>query len=149
MCVESDNHKLSKENHKLANQHQYTQLQMSMCDASKSGSDNYGSLLLPSFIQPCGNVNIIIEGVNDSVKSVASKIVAQHYISQLTKERDNALKVARSYRDQVDGLRSSNRKLFCEMNDKIDVIRTFWRNNIAEGSTRAGRCVQMAIKKMK
>ena len=75
-------------------------------------------------------MNIYVEGVNDNVKSVASKIVAQH-VSQLTKERDDALKVARSYRDQVDGLRTSNRKLFCEMNDRIDVIRAFWRNNIA------------------
>ena len=72
-----------------------------------------------------------------------------HYISQISSERDTALEEARLYRNQVDELRSQNRKLHCEMNNRVDVIRNFWRNTIAEGSNRAGLCVQNALRKRK
>ena len=74
-------------------------------------------------------------------------MTVEHYISQLSSERDAALEEAHSYRIQVDELRTKNRKLHCEMNDRVDVIRNFWRNSIAEGSTRAGLCVLSAQKK--
>ena len=38
-------------------------------------------------------------------------------------------------------------KLYCEMNDKIDTIRNFWRNRLVEGDTRSGLCVKLAVRK--
>ena len=108
-------------------------------------TSTYSALLLPSFIENSGSIKIYVEGTKDMMTNVASRISAEQYITNLSKERDEAVKAARSYRNQVDDLQSRNRKLYCDMNNKIDVIRTFWRNNIAEGSTRAGRCVQQAI----
>lgn len=105
----------------------------------------YSSLLLPSFVQKCLSVKVFVEGTNNSVLSTASRMTAEH-ISQLSNERDAALKEARSYINQIDELRTKNRKLHCEMNDRVDIIRNFWRNNIAEGSTRAGLCVRSALR---
>ena len=85
-------------------------------------------------------MTIYVKGASDNLKGVASQIAAQQYISQLAKERDKALEITRSYRNHVDELQAKNRRLHCEMNDQVDVIRNFRRNNIAEGSTRAGRC---------
>ena len=125
----------------------YSTLQQSLLDeATQPNTDNYSSLLLPSFVQKSGNVKVFVEGTNDSVITTATKISAEYDIAQLTSERDAALEEARSYRDQVDNLRSKNRKLYCEMHDRVEVIRNFWRNNI-EGSTRGGLCVQTALRK--
>lgn len=59
-----------------------------------------------------------------------------------TKERDDASTMAHSYRNHVHELQAKNRRLHCEMNDRVDVIRNFWHNKIAEGSSRARCCVQ-------
>ena len=52
---------------------------------------------------------------------------------------------ARLFRNQVDEERSKSRQMCAKLNDRVDVVRNFWRNKIAEGSTHAGRCVQQAI----
>jgi hypothetical protein len=124
----------------------YSLLQQSLLHDAAQPNDNYNSLLLPSFVNNSGSVKVFVEGVNNSIIKTAAKISAEHYIAKVTSERDAALKEARSYRNEIDGLRSKNRKLCCEMNDRIDVIRNFWRNNIAEGSTRGGLCVQNALR---
>ena len=104
----------------------YSILQQSLLnEVMQPDSDMYSSLLLPSFVQKCGNVKVFVEGTNNSVLSTASRMTAEHYISQLSNERDAALKEARSYRNQVDELRTKNRKLHCEMNDRVDIIRNF------------------------
>lgn len=33
------------------------------------------------------------------------------------------------------------------MNEKVELVRDFWRNNIKEGSTRGGKMVQRALHK--
>ena len=116
----------------------YFTLQQSLLNEVTQSDDMYSSLLLPSFVQKCRSVKVFVEGTNNSLLSTASRMTAEHYISDLSSERDAALKEAHSYRNQVDELHTKNRKLHCEMNDQVDIIQTFWRNNIAEGSTRAG-----------
>ena len=128
----------------------YSTLQQSLLnEVMQPGSNKYSSLLLPPFVQKCGSVKVFVEGTNNLVLSTASRMTVEHYISQLSNERNAALEEARSYRNQVDELRTKNRKLHCEMNDRVDVIRNFWRNSIAEGSTRAGLCVLSAQKNKK
>ena len=46
-------------------------------------------------------------------------------------------------KNQVNDLQSRNRKLYCEMNDKIDTVRNFWRNSLVEGDTRSAICVKL------
>ena len=111
---------------------------------TKSKNDNSPSVLLPAYSPPLQKVNIQVEG-DDGLTNVSAKF----YIDRLMKERDEALLSAQLFRNQVDQLRSKNRKLYCEMHDRIDTIRNFWRNNIAEGSSRPGLCVKMAVLKQK
>ena len=52
---------------------------------------------------------------------------------------------AQMCRNKVDELRAANRRLYCNMHDKIDTIRNFWRNNIVEGNSSAGMCIKLAL----
>ena len=122
-------------------QEQYSEVQR---DAENDESV-YTSLLLPSFIPSSDGVRVYIEGTQDKITHTASKFLAGKYIDHLHKERDRALEQARLFRNQVDEERSKSRQMCAKLNDRVDVVRNFWRNKIAEGSTRAGRCVQQAI----
>jgi hypothetical protein len=44
-------------------------------------------------------------------------------------------------------MRKEKRELASSYNEKLELVRDFWRNNIKEGSTRAGRMVQKALQK--
>ena len=115
---------------------------LSNCEAC-----NANSLLLPTICASLSmdKVTICVEGKCDTVTKTAAKVSVEDYISQIAKERDTAIQNAQMYRNQVDELMSKNRKLFCSMNDRIDAVNKFWRNNIAEGATRGGLCVRTAI----
>ena len=69
------------------------------------------------------------------------------YVERLVDERDTAVRTIRLLRNKVEDLQSRNRKLYCEMNDKIDTIRNFWRNHLVEGETRSGMFVKLAVQK--
>ena len=122
----------------------YLQLTKDLNAKSDFENDSSPSVLLPAYSPPLEKVNIQIEGNNGW-----SNVSAKCYIGHLIRERDEALLSAQLFRNQVDQLRSKNRKLYCEMHDRIDTIRNFWRNNIAEGSSRPGLCVKMAVLKQK
>jgi hypothetical protein len=62
----------------------------------------------------------------------------------MVSKRDRALGQARLFRNQVDELRSKSRQMCAKLNDRVNIVRNFWRNNIAEGSTQSGRCVRQA-----
>lgn len=98
-------------------------------EESQLQHDSCPSLLLPVF-----------EPVN------TEKITTEN-ISQLIKECDDALFSARMYRNRVDQLRSMNRKLYCDMHDRIDTICNFYRNDIVEGNSRAAMCIKLAFQK--
>lgn len=66
---------------------------------------------------------------------------------KLEKEKTKkALEQAQYYRNLAEKFRSEKRSAVNIMNDKIEVVRDFWRNKILEGSTRAGRIVREALK---
>ena len=100
-------------------------------EESQLEHDSCPSLLLPAFEPTVTDVN-------------TEKITTEN-IGQLIKERDDALFSARMYRNRVDQLRSTNRKLYCDMHDRIDTIRNFYRNDIVEGNSRAAMCVKLAF----
>ena len=121
----------------------YAMLMESCNNKLEVENDSSPSLLLPAFIPPLEKVEVNVKETNN----VIEKMSAKQYIETLREERHAAIRSARLYRSQVDELRRKNRKLYCEMHDKIDTIRNFWRNNIAEGSSRAGMCVKLAMQK--
>ena len=112
----------------------YYQLAKHCNEESQLVHDSSPSLLLPAFT-PLVKEDFSID-----------KGTVIEYINDLKKERDDALFTARIYRNQVDKLQSKNRKLYCDMYDNIDTIRNFYRNDIAEGHSRAAVCVKLAFK---
>lgn len=59
------------------------------------------------------------------------------------------LQKARAYRDMAEQLRADNRKLQLETCEKVEAIRNFWRNNILEERTRAGKMLMTALRNPK
>ena len=122
----------------------YFQLTKTLNTKWEFENDSSPSVLLPAYVPPLEDINVQVKGSNR-----LAKISAKHYIGCLVTERNEAVLSAQLFRNQVDQLRSKNRKLYCEMHDRIDTIRNFWRNNIAEGSSRAGMYLKMALQKPK
>ena len=56
------------------------------------------------------------------------------------------LQKVRAYRDMAEQLRADNRKLQLETCEKVEAIRNFWRNNILEERTRAGKMLMTALR---
>lgn len=121
----------------------YAELMESCNNKFEIEKDCSPSLLLPAFIPPMEKVEVLVKESNN----VIEKMAAKQYIEYLHEEQKAAISSARLYRSQIDELRKKNRKLYCEMHDKVDTIRNFWRNNIAEGSSRGGMCVKLAKQK--
>lgn len=114
----------------------------------ENATDAFQTLLLPSFIPDSEEVEVHVCTQN-SVAKEAIKISVQHYITQLQQERNDAIKNAQSYRNIVDDLQRKNWRLQCEMNDRCDTIRNFWRNNIKEGGTHGGKMVCASLRSHK
>lgn len=60
-------------------------------------------------------------------------------------ERDNALLLARQYRDMVEQSQEEKRKLKTELEKKVEVVRNFWRNKVVEGGSRSGQILRAAL----
>ncbi len=58
-----------------------------------------------------------------------------------------ALEEAQFYRDLAERIRTEKRLAISELNSKVELVRSFWRNKVCEGSTRAGKLVKKALLK--
>ena len=63
------------------------------------------------------------------------------------KERDNALLIARQYRDLAETSRTERRREKYELEQKVELVRNFWRNKIIEGNSRSGQMLRAALLK--
>lgn len=109
------------------------------CVAENSMQKNsYDTLLLPSVNTPTA-LQTTYEGID---------IHRLNFVSSIRLEQEKtrkALEKARFYRNLSERLRKEKRNVVDSMNDKVELVRDFWRNNIMEGSTRAGRMVKKAL----
>ena len=101
-----------------------------LVNEAKCSSNCGPPLLLPAVIQPANKVKVSTE-VKDMVE-------VEHYIKEVEHERDAAFQTVKILRNKVEQLHSDKRKLHYDMNNKIDTVRTFWRNRLVEGDTRSG-----------
>ena len=101
----------------------------------KNSSD---ALLLPSL----PNLTIPVKELK-GVERV--DFIARFQLEQEKTKR--ALEQVKFYRNLAEKLRIEKRTSMCALNDKIELVRDFWRKKIFEGSTRAGKIVQNAIRK--
>ena len=51
------------------------------------------------------------------------------------------MSLTRHYRDIAERMKTEKH----EMNERVELVHGFWRNNIKEGSSRAGKMVQRAL----
>ena len=66
-------------------------------------------------------------------------------IQEARTERDQALLIARQYRNVAEATRAEKRELQCELEKKIEVVRDFWRNKVVEGGSRSGLILRAAL----
>lgn len=61
------------------------------------------------------------------------------------RQRDDALALARQYRNLAEKGRSKSRQQKHELEEKVELVRNFWRNKIIEGGCRSGRMLRAAL----
>lgn len=61
------------------------------------------------------------------------------------RERNNAIMLARGYRDMAEQCQTEKRKLKYKLEEKVEVVRNFWRNSVLEGSSRSGLILRAAL----
>ena len=59
------------------------------------------------------------------------------------RERDNAIMLARGYRDDAEECQTEKRKLKHELEEKVEL--NFWRNKVVEGGSRSGLILRAAL----
>lgn len=105
---------------------------------------NSDILLLPS---------VLVPEVLDTPSTIPESVTGVERVAVMTAlqtERQKTLKAYREaqyYRNLSERIRKEKRVLANSLHEKIELVRDFWRNNIKEGSTRAGRMVQKALQK--
>lgn len=114
-----------------------------------SSSQESGILLLPLVPVPDRKHESAQEITSKLPLSGLSNVNSVDVVSYIQRTQDkttNALHLARCYRDLAERLKKEKYETEQKMNDKVEVVRNFWRNNIHEGHTRAGKMVQKALK---
>lgn len=102
---------------------------------------------LPVFRTLPEDAKICVKGIDDPVMKYRSELLVKTYVQKVLEDREQAISTARAYRDKVETLEIKNKELLYNMNRCVYAIKSFWRNKIAEGSARAGRCVEKALRR--
>lgn len=103
------------------------------------------SVVFPMFGPLPSGASVTIKGIDNPFEKFIGELTVKNYVSKLVEDRDVAMATAQSYRDRMEVLEIENQKLICEMHDRVQRIRTFWWNKVAEGGTRAGKCIKKAL----
>lgn len=85
-----------------------------------------------------------MEAMSSQGDVVHTKYCSEH-VQNARIERNDALQLAKFYRDRVEDLVKEKRDLRHSLESQVDRIREFWRNQIIEGGSRAGRMVRASL----
>ena len=110
-------------------------------------SEELSSVLLP-ILGPLPNdtsVTIKGSGIQDASQKTKAEVAVKHYVQNAVEDREMAILTARRFREKAERLELENEKLKYEMNASLHRVRSFWRNKVAEGGTRTGKCIQKAL----
>ena len=113
--------------------------------ADASLSDELGALLLPS--TSASPIDCSKDLAADIGITGVARVFFDDMIHTEQQKRIKAVKEAQAYRDMAESMRREKRQIINTMNEKIELVRDFWRNNIKEGSSRAGIMVREALLK--
>jgi hypothetical protein len=113
--------------------------------AEASHNEEFDALLLPSMSTSTSP----LDSSDDVAANIGVSGVARVYFNnKIRLEREKRIKAvqeAQAYRNMAETMRREKRQIVNTMNEKIEVVRDFWRNNIKEGSSRAGIMVRRAL----
>lgn len=112
---------------------------------NRNDVDVFDSVLIP-----------IEEGLPCNSNNNVSVSMSKEAITKARAERNDALLLAKHYRDMAETLKLENKHLQEDMEGRIIDIRkqaatdvsnmkTFWRNQIVEGGSRAGKILRAAL----
>lgn len=110
-----------------------------------SNADTFDSVLIP-----------IEEGLPCNSNNIVSVSMCKEAVMKARAERNDALLLAKHYRDVTETLKLENKNLREDMEGRIIDIRkqaaanvnnmkTIWRNQIVEGGSRAGKILRAAL----
>lgn len=99
------------------------------------GDSDTAPLLLDAVLTPVSEQN----SCNCSTGGLVLSAKCREVINAARHERDQALMLARQYRNDADACRSEKREMKCELE------RGFWRDQIVEGGSRSGRILRTAL----
>ena len=66
-------------------------------------------------------------------------------LQRARKKRDQALSLARCYRDLAEARQAEKRALKNELDERIELVRDFWQNKVVEGGSRSGQILRAAL----
>lgn len=114
--------------------------------AVASEQETTDALLLPSLDIPANSCSPVLDSIPASISGI-DRVAVMSVIEAERKKTLKAYHEAQHYRNLSEKIRTEKRELSNSLNHKLEVVRNFWRNNVKEGSTRAGRILQMALTK--
>ena len=118
------------------NEEKYTCLSVHSADQSSSSP-----LLLDNVVTPIAEEEEQCECSSSNVLALKCK----EQILKARHQRNEALFLARHYRNMAEKSRSDTRMLKEDLESQIETVRDFWRNKIVEGSSRSGRLLRAAL----
>ena len=109
-------------------------------EVSKASLDtsNDDDLLLPSVVD---TDTCITDEICQLDLTGIQRVAIASAILQEREKTKKALQDAECYRNLAEKLKTEKRELASKMNDKVELVRDFWRNTIREGCTRTGKMV--------
>ena len=105
------------------------------------GDSDTAPLLLDAVLTPISEPNIC----NYSSEGAILAQQCNDMVTAARVERDQALLLARQYRDAAEVCQNEKREMKYNLEKKIEVIRSFWRNKVVEGGSRSGRILRAAL----
>lgn len=123
-----------------AAQHEHEMEHVELCytELSHKERDNTSPLLLDSVVTP-----MVEPSCSCSDIIVAAQCKQQ--LKNACQERDNALVLARQYRGMAEECQTEKRRLKHKLEEKVELVRNFWRNKVVEGGSRSGKILRASL----
>ena len=109
---------------------------------TEKDSNDTSPLLLDEIVIPLSEPSCSCSNTCMSDLCVAQ---CKEELESARRARDNALLLARQYRDRAEKGQEEKRKQKKELEDKVELVRTFWRNKVVEGGCRSGQILRSAL----
>ena len=91
-------------------------------------SNDEPGILLGEIVHPLEEANITVNNIDMAM--------CDRKLQLARKERDEAILIAKCYRDLAERTHSEKHALQHHLESKVEVVRDFWRNKVVEGGSR-------------